>query len=330
MNISSRFDRFIAHIRPSRKQLETADQQVAFLREQLAERITTDKQFHLEKIFLAGSAAKHTDLARTGKGTFDIDLGVYYRAQGRTEVQLNKLLPYTHARLREIYPSEKPARDFHVGKNAVNVTFRASELKVDVVPIIRDGSLALTNSGWIPRQDELRLTSITAHIQFIHTRTARSKQVPGPVMFNHLVRLMKWWNRRLPENLRQCSYFCELITAAALEKSNVTGDWQSSLGKIFAFLSQHAFTQPIIFNDYYDAKSVKRPDNLVVVLDAVNSDNNVARKWDKTIKQGYLNCVKQTRGFIRLAQDYEQKGQEEAAMDAWCQVFGDNFWRLSQ
>jgi hypothetical protein len=243
---------------------------------------------------------------------------------------LSKLLPYTHARLREIYPVEKPAQDFHVGKNAVNVTFRTSRLQVDVVPIVRDNSLKRRNSGWIPRQDEWRLTSITAHIHFVHTRTARSKQIPGPVKFNHLVRLMKWWNRRLPESLRQCSYFCELITAAALEERGVTDKWQSSLLQIFTFLSQHAFSQPIVFNKYSDMKSVKHSDDLVVVLDAVNPDNNVASKWTTEIKQGYLKFLKQTRDFIKLAQDYERTGREEAALENWCNVFGDDFRRLSQ
>ncbi len=330
MDISSRVDRFIAHIRPSRAQLEGADQQVAFLRERLTERIAADKQFHLEKIFRAGSVAKHTDLARTGKDTFDIDLGVYYRAQGPTEEQLSNLLPYTHARLREIYPVEKPAQDFHVGKNAVNVTFRTSGLQVDVVPVIRDDSLKRRNSGWIPRQDEWRLTSITAHIHFVHTRTARSKQVLGPVKFNHLVRLMKWWNRRLPESLRQSSYFCELITAAALEERGVTDTWQSSLCQIFTFLSQHAFSQPIAFNDYYDTKSVKRPDDLVVVLDAVNPGNNVASKWTKGIKKGYLKSLKETCDFIKQAQRDERTGYKEVALEIWCQIFGDDFRRLSQ
>ena len=186
------------------------------------------------------------------------------------------------------------------------------------------------NSGWIPRQDEWRLTSITAHIHFVHTRTARSKQVPGPVKFNHLVRLMKWWNRQLPESLRQCSYFCELITAAALEKRGVTDKWQSSLCQIFTFLAQHAFSQPIIFNDYYDTKLVKLPDDLVVVLDAVNSDINVASKWTTGIKQGYLKSLRQTSTLIKQAQDEERTGHEEAALDIWCQVFGDDFRRLSQ
>jgi hypothetical protein len=205
---------------------------------------------------------------------------------------LSNLLPYTHARLREIYPAEKPAQDFHVGKNAVNVTFRKSGLKIDVVPIIRDETLKHKNSGWIPCQDEWRLISITAHVHFVHTRTARSNQIPGPVTSNDLVRLMKWWNRRFPESLRQCSYFCELITAAALEKSGVTGDWQSSLCQIFAFLAHHAFAQPILFSDYYDAKSVKLSSDLVVVLDAVNADNNLARKWTQGIKRGLLTVAK--------------------------------------
>ena len=329
LRISSRFDRFIAQIRPSRKQLKEADEQVARLKEALIASIAADRQFHLEKTFRGGSTAKHTDLARTGENTFDVDLAVYYRAEGKAKEHLSKLLSFTHARVRKIYP-EKPAQDFHPGKNAVNVTFHTSKLQVDVVPIIRDGSLKYKNSGWIPRQDEWRLTSITAHTRFIHTRTARSKLVSGPVKFNHLVRLMKWWNRRLPENLRQCSYFCELITAAALEESGVTGTWQSSLYNIFAFLSDYAFAQPIIFSDYYDAKTVRPPKDPVVVLDAVNPKNNVAHKWNEGLKKGYLRHVQQTYEFIEEARVYEQMGCEEDALDVWCQVFGSDFRRLSQ
>src|SRR5579885_3295609 len=92
--ISSRFDRFISHIRPSQEQLQKADRQVAFLRKGLTERIEADNQYHLEKIFRAGSSAKHTNLIRTEEGGFDIDLGVYYRAQGKTQEELGKLLTY--------------------------------------------------------------------------------------------------------------------------------------------------------------------------------------------------------------------------------------------
>lgn len=135
--ISVRFDRFLARIRPSRKQMIEAEQQAAVLKKQLSERIALDGQFHLERIFLSGSAAKHTNLIRTDKNTSDIDLGVYYRKQGQKDEQLSKLLPYMQARLREIYPPGKLQRDFHTGKNAVNVIFHTGRLKIAVVPIIR-------------------------------------------------------------------------------------------------------------------------------------------------------------------------------------------------
>jgi hypothetical protein len=94
--------------------------------------------------------------------------------------------------------------------------------------------------------------------------------------------------------------------------------------------SQSSVIIRFIFNDYYDAKSVKRPDNPVVVLDAVNSDINVASKWTTEIKQGYLKSLRQTCTLIKQAQDEERAGHEEAALDIWCQVFGDDFRRLSQ
>ena len=93
---------------------------------------------------------------------------------------------------------------------------------------------------------------------------------------------------------------------------------------------QHAFASPIIFSDYYDAKSVSYPKDLVVVLDAVNPENNVARKWDAAIKRGFLEQVGATYKAIKQAQKAEQRGNEEETLDAWCEVFGDDFRRLSQ
>lgn len=327
--ITKRFNRFITHITPLEKKLNAAERQATSLREQLTRQINDNRMFYIEKTFLAGSAAKHTNIISTGKGTFDIDIGIYFRAQGQPQEQLNRLLPYTHAQVRKLYP-EKADVDFHQGKNAAHVTFRKSKLKIDVVPIIRADHPTIENSGYIPRQDELRLTSITAHVKFVHTRTAYSNQVPGPVTFNNLVRLMKWWNRRLPESLVQCSYFCELITAAALENSRVTATWQSSLDLIFSFLSEHAFAKPVIFGDYYDRRSVPRPADMVIVLDAVNCKNNVTRKWRDNTRQGYLNCVRQTHKHIKLARTHEQAGREEDALQEWCQVFGQDFLRLSR
>src|SRR5258708_13288940 len=60
--ISSRFDRFIVHIRPSRAQLEGTDHPVAFLRERLTACIQPDKPFHLQKTFRPVSFPKPPNL----------------------------------------------------------------------------------------------------------------------------------------------------------------------------------------------------------------------------------------------------------------------------
>ena len=86
MNTSSRisasFDHFLAQICPSRMQMVEAERQSAFLREHLIEHIAADGAFHLEKIFLAGSSARHTNLFCTGQGMFEIDLGVIIADKG--------------------------------------------------------------------------------------------------------------------------------------------------------------------------------------------------------------------------------------------------------
>jgi hypothetical protein len=323
IDISSCFSLFIKRIRPTRKQLEEADRETATLKKRLTKYIAADQRYHLEKIFRAGSSVKHTDLVRRGEGTFDVDLGLYFRSQGYPEEDLNRLLPYIQGLLCKLYPEK--VQDIQKRKNAVRICFRTSKLAVDIVPIVRDPSpKKRKNSGYIPREDGPRRTSITAHIHFTHVRTARSKRVPGPVKYNHLVRLMKWWNRRLPDGLPQSSYFCELITAVALEKGGVTNEWQSSLAQIFGFLSQHAFKQPIVFGGNYDPRAIKSND-LVVVLDAVNADNNITDKWTKEMKQGYLAAIRKTYKQIKQAQRYEQAGRQAEALDIWCQIFGEEF-----
>lgn len=329
MSIPSRFERFITQIRPTQAHIDEANRQTKYMIDRLKCTVAADGSFTLEKVLKAGSNAKHTSLRRTDDNIFDADLGAYYSGQGATRERLSTLLAFTRDRLREIYPN-KDARDFEILKSAVRVTFRSGiQLNVDVAPIIRDPALDIENGGWIPRSDGWRLTSVTCHNDFIQTRTARSKRQPGPVKFNRLVRLMKWWNKQ-QESLAQPSYFCDLITAAAVEERGITDEWQSSLRNVFAFLRKYQFRAPIIFSDYYDPRSVKRPNNLVIVMDSVNPENNVTRDWTEATRQGYLERVQQAYDAIMYAQSCEKDGDEEAAIDAWCDVFGEAFRTLSE
>ena len=64
---------------------------------------------------------------------------------------------------------------------------------------------------------------------------------------------------------------------------------------------------------------------LVIVLDAVNPENNIAHKWDMNIKRGFLEQVGATYKAIKKAQKAEQRGNEEETLDAWSKYLATIF-----
>ena len=328
MSIKGRFDRFTSQIKPTDDHKAEADRQTNYMVTSLKNKVSTSEHFTLEKVLKAGSNAKFTSLRRTKENVFDVDLGAYYSGEGATKDHLSTLLQFTRDQLRSIYPTKKD-EDFEVLKSAVRVKFVSGiKLNVDVAPIIRDDALGIENGGWIPRSDAWRLTSVTCHNQFVKSRTVTSGSVAGPVKFNRLVRMFKWWNNR-QTGLVQPSIFCDLVTAAAFEEVGVTGEWQTSLRQIFNSVRKHQFLDPIVFSDYYDATKITLPADAVVVMDSVNPENNVAAFWTEQTRIAYLARVQDAYDSMVSARSAEMDGDEEAAVDAWCEVFGDDFRTLS-
>lgn len=329
MTIKARFDRFTRQIRPTDEHIEEANRQVKYMIEQLHNKVADDGSFVLEKILRAGSNAKYTSLRKTAENRFDVDLGAYYSGEGATKEELDALLDFTHARLVEIYP-QKPKEDFTKLQSAVRVQFTSGiQLWVDVAPIVKDDALGIDNGGHIPRDDGWRLTSVTAHNDFVARRTEESKQVPGPVRFNRLVRLVKWWNN-LQEPLVQPAIFCELITAAAVRGTGVTMEWQTSLRQVFTFLRKHGLAEPIVFDDYYDPEETELAGGSVVVLDSVNPQNNITADWTAQTRKDFLERVQDAYDATVSAWSAERDGDEDEAVEHWCAVFGPAFRTLSE
>jgi hypothetical protein len=329
MTIKGRFDRFTRRIKPTEEHFKEANRQTKHMIDQLHDKVSEDGTFELEKVLRAGSNAKHTSLRKTEDNRFDVDLGAYYSGSGATKERLGTLLEFTHAKLIEIY-HQKDKEDFEILESAVRVRFVSGiKLWVDVAPIIKDETLKIENAGWIPRKDKWRLTSVTAHNEFVSRRNVQSKGVSGPVHFNRLVRMMKWWNN-LQGDMVQPSIFCELVTAAAFAQTGVTGEWQSSLRQIFNFLRRHQLREPIIFGDYYDTSKVVLPSDEVIVLDSVNASNNVTRAWTAAMREKFIDRVQEAYDAMMDARVAENASDEDSAVEHWCRVFGDAFRDLSE
>ncbi|MGH7393090.1 MAG: CBASS oligonucleotide cyclase [Candidatus Rokuibacteriota bacterium] len=330
MSIKGRFDRFTNKIRPTDDHIAEANRQTDYMKGRLHDTIVEDGSFKLEKILLAGSNAKHTSLRKTRENRFDVDLNAVYSGEGARKDALDKLLYFTRDRLVEIY-HQKEEKDFEVLKSAVRVKFTSGiQLWVDVAPIIKDDSLSVENAGWIPRPDGTwRLTSVTAHSEFVLSRTQASKKVPGPVRFNRLVRLLKWWNN-LQGDLTQPSIFCELVAAAAVRKAGrVTEEWQTAIRQVFTFLRRQGLREPIVFDDNYDPQKVSLATGTVVVLDPVNPENNVTAAWTERTRTDFLDRVQDAYDASIAAWSAEVDDDEDEAVDHWCELFGDAFRTLS-
>ncbi len=329
MTIKQRFENFTTKIRPTEDHLKEAKRQVDHMVDNLKNKVASDKKFTLGKVLRAGSNAKHTSLLVTADNRFDVDLGAYYSGEDATKSELDSLLQFTRDQVAAIYPQKKDS-DFEVLKSAVRVKFTSGiKLWVDIAPIVKDDSLNIANGGYIPRDDGWRLTSVTGHNDFVSKRTADSKSVSGPVKFNRLVRMIKWWNNR-QGNLVQPAILCELVAAAAVADAGVTSEWQTSLRQVFQFMRKHGFESPIAFDDNYDTSKLTYPNDTVVILDSVNSDNNVASTWTDATRNGYLDAVENAYDASTAAWSAEKDGEEDEAVDHWCEVFGDQFRTLSE
>ena len=329
MTIKTRFERFTTKIKPSKDHIDEANRQVEYMIDRLHDKVAEDGNFTLKKVLRAGSNAKFTSLMRTTENVFDVDLGAYYSGKGATKEELDTLLDFTRKKLIEIYP-QKDEKEFVKLQSAVRVKFLSGiKLWVDVAPIVKDDTLKITNGGHIPRDDGWRLTSVTAHNDFVSSRTVASSKVAGPVKFNRLVRMIKWWNN-FQAPLVHPSILCELITAAAIRDEGVTDEWQTSLRQVFQFLRKHGLAQPIVFDDNYDSKKTKLAIGTVVVLDSVNPMNNVTSLWTEKTRDDFLDRVEDAYDACTAAWSAERDGDADEAVDHWCSLFGEKFRTLSE
>ncbi len=160
--------------------------QVNHLRERLEAKIAQDPSYDLVKLRASGSTAKHTAIRGAGS---DADVAAYVRASsvGGVTAPEAQLLHWLRDRCVEVYGATKDAEDFWISDHAVGITLRGSGLKIDVAPVLYEGTE--NDQGYlVTRQGDRVLTSVTQHLTFINTRKKQAGRG-----YAELIRLLKAW-----------------------------------------------------------------------------------------------------------------------------------------
>lgn len=287
--------------------------QVDYLIQTFKAKIDTDATFGIKKFLKTGSLRKGTVLRpRDGFGV-DADIAVYLEINGATKYDLNSLHDRLLKFLISIYPTKKP-EDFTVQPRTLGIVFRASGLEVDMVPVLPIEGPG--DYGWQPssRGEPPVKTSVSKQLEFIRARREKYSR------FTSLVRLLKHWrnHQELDDTLR--SFLIELIVCHLQDVDGPADSLQEGLIRFFLYIAQSELRLPISFAENGTPEAL--PKDRVVVLDPVNTENNVARKLMDADCQGIIGKATEAWECLSTARNNNYKGD---TLEYWKQVLGRSF-----
>lgn len=284
------------------------------LREKLDGYLDEHPDFTLKKMLLSGSLAKGTAL----RSLNDIDVACYISgAEAPTDVRV--LLDYLAERLRKAFPNFSPDQ-VQPQTYSVTVSFRGSGLDVDVVPILYDGDPQWY--GNLVSQDDgsFLKTSIPLHLEF-----ARKRKRAQEKHFAQVVRLVKFWARRMKQErdgFRCKSFMIEMILAKLCDDGLDFSDYPEALQHFFTYIARSDLRERIVFTDHYAVSAVPACSDEVQIIDPVNADNNVARLYTAANADAIVEAALDAGDAIDAALAAPTK---QLTVAYWQKVFGSSF-----
>lgn len=284
------------------------------LREKLDGYLDEHPDFTLKKMLLSGSLAKGTAL----RSLNDIDVACYISgAAAPTDIRV--LLDYLAERLRKAFPNFSPDQ-VQPQTYSVTVSFRGSGLDVDVVPILYDGDPQWY--GNLVSQDDgsFLKTSIPLHLEF-----ARNRKQAQEKHFAQVVRLAKFWARRMKQErdgFRFKSFMIEMILAKLCDDGLDFSDYPEALQHFFTYIARSDLRERIVFTDHYAVSAVPACSDEVQVIDPVNADNNVARLYTAANADAIVEAALDAGDAIDAALAAPNK---QLTVAYWQKVFGSSF-----
>lgn len=278
----------------------------------------------------SGSFAKHTGLRRHMRGGAeiegqDIDLPFVVRPTTTDGDRINELL----ARFERYAKSSYPATLRAVTGSSVELRFANTNLAYDLVPML--GTAHSDHQLLLKKNGDRRMTSVAMHTDFVKRRTASSEALPGRVVFNECVRLMKWWRYICLEAGGSISevrtILIELLCAAAYDQAGVASTYTETLLRWFSWLANvTAQRSTVRFNDYQSIEPLNKggkSNHLWSVIDPVNTNNNVVHSdWGNIQLQEFAEWFAQARDALGRIVAQEHSGSVGTIDELLVQLFG--------
>ncbi|MDQ3739591.1 MAG: nucleotidyltransferase [Actinomycetota bacterium] len=290
--------------------------QVKNLRDQLQKKIDGDEDYGLVKMLHSGSVRKGTALRTTS----DMDVAVYVKSSVAPTGSDGELIPWMRARLEEAFPQLKPEQ-FEEQDHCVTLTYVASGLSVDAVPVLYEGED--DNVGYLINKNtgDRVLTSVSRHIEFIKKRKDKH-----PDDFAQVVRLAKWWVKQLKARdpgFRLKSFMVELLLAHLSDTGQSFADHPAALEALFDYILDSGLQERIAFKDFYAASKLPEANGAVMeIFDPVNPDNNVAARYTDSNRRAIVAAAEEAADAIAEAMYSDTKSR---AVARWQTILGTSF-----
>ena len=333
--VHGRLTVFIRWINPDAEKKEDNAYQASLVRKYVSQN-ASQQGIHIVGTPEAGSDAKNTGLRRHYRGHaavdgYDIDVVFIINPEDADGKPLEELLSIFEGLVRKSYPNST----IEITNSSVRLIF-SNELAFDVVPML---ATEKADEQIIIKKDGSRIrTSVQKHNEFIKKRTKISKEMPGRVCFNECVRAMKWWkefqadqsyylswDEDTKKDNRPPSALIDWLAAYAFDELGVEKTYAETLAKWSGYLAHVVRNQlPVFFNDYYTTPSLDEHSGWVV-LDPVNSANNVTAKWDKNKLSEFASWFEKARDSWNRIIRYDIDGEDNLCLEELVKLFGNPF-----
>ncbi len=334
LTLQTRFCNFAAWIRPDPDKVED----IRIQRDEVKARIRAKAEADgliVKSTPASGSFAKGTGLRRHMRGGaehegLDVDCPIVVAGRDRDGDPLTELLSRFERYARASYPDT----DIERTKSSVKLVFEASKVSYDLVPMLAvegsDDEQILLRAG-----GERRRTSIQKHVEFVRSRTKRSRDLDGPVLFNEAVRLVKWWREFQLTSSKILtevpSFLVDLLCAKALDVTSAKTGYAETLVIWFdCIYSYAAHCKDVVFHDF----GTPQPDRISGpsrVIDPVNSQNNaVPSSWGRIQIDELRDWAATARDRLQQAIAFDMRGRDSDGVALVAQIFGNAFVNHSE